>query len=161
MARPKSLETLMDEVEQRFKHFEAVGIRVRLNTWRLGEPLNELDAATTRPIVVGVLKSVGIEESVAKNAVDFYVRYPDLNVPEKLDEEDEQAVLAVERLSRAIDDANAQTDRLREELKEEKTRNAADLRRIKSLEKAVLELSKANEKLHGTIDELRHGGKQG
>ena len=156
MSRPKTLETLMDELKRRFEDYEAVGIRVRLNTWRLGESLNELKTAATRPIFVGVLQTTGIEESVARNVIDFYLRHPDLDIAEKLDEEDKQAVLVVERLSRAIDEANAETDRLREELREEKTKKSAPyLRRIKSLEKAVLELSKANEKLHGTIDALR------
>ncbi len=155
MSRPKTLETLMDELKRRFEDYEAVGMRVRLNTWRLGESLNELKTATSGPIFVGVLQSTGIEERVARNVIDFYLQHPGLDFAENLDEEDDQAVLVVKRLSRAIDDANAQTDRLREELKEEKTKNAADLRRIKSLEKAVTELSMANGKLHGTIDELR------
>lgn len=155
MSRPKTLETLMDELKGRIEDYEAVGMRVRLNTWRLGESLNELNVATTRPIFVGVLQSSGIEETVARNAVDFYLRHPDLDIAEKLDEENEQAVLVVERLSRAIDEANVRTDRLREELQEEKSKNAPYVRRINSLEKAVLELQRANDKLHATIDRLR------
>ena len=159
MSRPKTLETLMDELKRRFADYEAVGMRVRLNTWRLGESLNELKVATTRPIFVGVLKSSGIEESVARNVVDFYLRHPDLDIAEKLDEEDEQTVLVVERLARAIDEANAQTDCLREELKDEKSKNAPYVRRIKSLEKAVLELQRANGNLHSTIEQLREDGR--
>lgn len=158
MSRPKTLETLMDELKRRFADYEAVGMRVRLNTWRLGESLNELKVATTRPIFVGVLQSSGIEETVARNAVDFYLQHPNLEITENLEEEDQQAVLVVERLSRAIDVANAQTDHLQEELNEERKKNATDIRRIKSLEKAVLELQRANDKLHRTIDQRRQGG---
>lgn len=124
MSRPKTLELLMDELKRRFEDYEAVGMRVRLNTWRLGESLNELKAATSRPIFVGVLQSTGLEEPVARNVMDFYLQHPDLDIAEKLDEEDEQAVMVVERLSRAIDAANAQIERHQEELKEEKKNRA-------------------------------------
>lgn len=88
MSRPKTLDTLMDEVKQRFEDFEAVGVRVRLNTWRLVESLNELKAATSKPIFMGVLQSTGIEERVARNVIDFYLQHADLDIADLLDEED-------------------------------------------------------------------------